>query len=161
MSAEAGVSMPIEDADPRGPAWRLFIETSTRLTTALDDDLRRVSGMSLADYHVLLLLSEAPDQRLRMKELAQRMVFSASRLTYQVDQLCSRGWLRREPVPEDRRGNYAILTDAGREAFAAAARDHILLVHALFHDALSADDGRRLAQLMRRLAAHLDTKDDS
>ncbi|GAA3965072.1 MarR family winged helix-turn-helix transcriptional regulator [Gordonia caeni] len=149
------MSLEIEDVDPRGRAWRLFIETSARLSTAIDDQLRRDAGMALADYHVLLLLSEAPGHRLRMKEIAERMVFSQSRLTYQVDTLCKRGWLRREPVPEDRRGSYAILTDEGRGAFAAAARGHRELVDRLFYDALTPDDGRELAGLMARLADRL------
>ncbi|MEZ5210714.1 MULTISPECIES: MarR family winged helix-turn-helix transcriptional regulator [unclassified Gordonia (in: high G+C Gram-positive bacteria)] len=151
--------LPIDDADPRGVAWRLFIETSARLTTALDEQLRRDAHLTLADFHVMLLLSEAPDGRLRMKEVAERMVFSPSRLTYQVDQLCKRGWLCRERAAEDRRGSYAVLTDDGHEVFATAARDHAALVHRLFHDALSPADGGELATLMRRLADHLDRQD--
>lgn len=147
--------------DPRVAAWRLFIETSAHLSTVIDEDLRRESGMSLSDYHVLLLLTEAPDRRLRMKEIAQRMVFSASRLTYQIDQLCKRGWLRREPVPDDRRGSYAILTAAGAEAFAAAAARHHEVVAHLFYDVLSPADGEQLAALMRRLADRLDEAKES
>lgn len=148
--------LPLDDVDARGAAWRLFIETSARLTTELDEQLRRDAQLTLADFHVLLLLSEAPGRRLRMKEIAQRMVFSPSRLTYQVDQLCKRGWLRREQAAEDRRGSYAILTDEGRAAFAAAGRGHGALVHRLFYDAFSPADGGELATLMRRLADHLD-----
>ena len=150
------MSLRIDDADPRGRAWRLFIETSARLTTAIDEQLREQSAMSLSDYHVLLLLSEAPDQRLRMKEIAQRMVFTASRLTYQVDTLCKRGWVRRERVPQDGRGSYAILTDEGRAAFATAARGHRKVVDDLFFQALSPTDGQQLVHLMSQLAARLD-----
>lgn len=155
------MSLEIDDVDPRGRAWRLFIETSAGLSTAIDDQLRRDADMTLADYHVLLLLHEADGHRLRMKQIAEQMVFSASRLTYQVDGLCKRGWLRREPVPEDRRGSYAILTDDGRAAFAAAAHDHRELVSRLFYDALTPDDGHELAALMSRLADHLqEDRDD-
>ena len=150
------MSLTIDDADPRSQAWRLFIETSARLTTAIDEQLRSESEMTLSDFHVMLILSEAPDQRLRMKEIAQRMVFTASRLTYQVDTLCKRGWLRREKVPQDGRGSYAILTAEGRAVFEAAARGHRDLVNHLFFTPLSRSDGQELVDIMTRLAEPLD-----
>ncbi|GAC81335.1 MULTISPECIES: MarR family winged helix-turn-helix transcriptional regulator [Gordonia] len=140
-------------------AWRLFIENSARLQTELDERLRASDDMTLSDYHVLLLLSEAPESRLRMRDLSQRMVFSASRLSYQVRVLADRGWLCREPVPGDRRGSYACLTDAGVAAFTAAARRHSADVDELFHSALSDDDEAALARVMR-LVADASTKDD-
>ena len=146
--------------DPRETAWRRFIETSTRLSTTVDEQLRADSQMTLADYHLLLLLREAPGHRLRMKELSDRMVFSASRLTYQVDVLVRRGWLCREPVPGDRRGSYAVLTGDGLAAFTAAAEVHLRHVERLFVDAFSDDDGRRLAALLDRLDRHLDQQCD-
>lgn len=140
----------------KADAWRLFIETSTRMSVAADDQLRADAQLSLADYHVLLLLLEAPDRRLRMKEIAQKMVFSPSRLTYQVDRLCRRGWLRREPVPGDRRGSYAIATDEGAAAFRAAAVGHVALVRNTFYDALTDDEATTLARIMTRVSASLD-----
>ncbi|MFT4086731.1 MAG: MarR family transcriptional regulator [Gordonia sp. (in: high G+C Gram-positive bacteria)] len=151
----------ITDDDPRPDAWRRFIETSARVSTAIDDELRADADMSLSDYHVLLLLSEAPEHRLRMKELSQRMVFSASRLTYQVDVMCRRGWLRRERAAEDRRGSYACLTDDGAAAFRAAFDGHFQQVRRVFFDALTPDDGRSLATVMRTLADHLDHLEDA
>ncbi|MBM7369022.1 MarR family winged helix-turn-helix transcriptional regulator [Gordonia hydrophobica] len=138
-------------------AWRLFIENSARIQTELDRRLR-ADGLCLADYHVLLLLHEAPDRRLRMNELSRAMVFSASRLSYQVATLCKRGWLRRENVAEDRRGSYAALTDAGAAAFESAARTHGDDVDELFFGAVSDDDAATLAQAMRALADHLDRR---
>ena len=73
--------------DPRWAAWQPFIETSAQIQTLLDEDLRRRHGIALADYQVLLLLSHAPQNRLRMGEIADAMVFSASRLSYQIDKL--------------------------------------------------------------------------
>ncbi|MFM9378492.1 MarR family winged helix-turn-helix transcriptional regulator [Gordonia sp. VNK21] len=146
-------------ADPREEAWRRFIETSTRLSTAVDEQLRCDAGMSLADYHVLLLLTEAPQHRLRMKELSERMVFSASRLTYQIDVLCRRGWVRRERAAADRRGSFAVLTDEGASAFADAAVGHLAQVQRLFIEAFTAQEGRTLTGLLARLDAHLDQKE--
>ena len=143
-------------ADPVTDAWRPFIETSARLQTLLDDDLRRHCGMSLSDYHILLILHECPDGRARMRELSHRMVFSTSRLSYQIDVMVRRGWLSRAAVPEDRRGSYAVLTDDGRAAFTAAAHDHGTAVRRLYTPALTAEDGAALGDLMRTLATHLD-----
>ncbi|WP_132994071.1 MarR family winged helix-turn-helix transcriptional regulator [Gordonia zhaorongruii] len=144
---------------PTERAWRLFIENSARVQTLLDERLRAGDpAMSLTDYHVLLLLAEAPDHRLRMNELSRRMVFSASRLTYQVRTLCERGWLCREPVPGDRRGSYAALTASGLTAFGSAARRHRDDVEEVFYSALSPDDGPALETVMRRLSTHLGTR---
>ncbi|MCF8611548.1 MarR family transcriptional regulator [Gordonia sp. HY285] len=143
-------------ADRRPAAWRLFIESSVRVQTAVDERLRASDGMTLSDYHVLLLLSEAPGHRMRMRSLADRMVFSASRLTYQIGALVKRGWVCREPVPEDGRGAFACLTAAGFDAFTAAARRHGLDVDELFFAGLTPDDGSALEAVLTRLAAHLD-----
>ncbi|AZG45069.1 MarR family winged helix-turn-helix transcriptional regulator [Gordonia insulae] len=141
--------------DPRRDAWQVFIETSARLQTVLDDDLRASAGMSLADYQVLMLLHDAPGRRLRMRELSERLVFSTSRLSYQIDTLVRRDWLCRERADEDRRGSYAVLTPGGTDAFRAAARDHARCVSALFVDALTEEDGMALSDIMSRLSDHL------
>ncbi|GAC68533.1 MarR family winged helix-turn-helix transcriptional regulator [Gordonia soli] len=146
--------------DPRRGAWQVFIETSARLQTVLDDDLKASAGMSLADYQVLMLLHDAPNRRLRMRELSDRLVFSTSRLSYQIDTLVRRGWLCRERADEDRRGSYAVLTDEGATVFRSAVRDHGRCVRALFTDALTDDDGRALLDIMTRLSAHLTTMED-
>ncbi|WP_270486032.1 MarR family winged helix-turn-helix transcriptional regulator [Gordonia jacobaea] len=145
-------------AASKAQAWRLFIETSARLQTTLDDELRAHCRMSLADYHVLLILHESPGGRARMRDLSHRMVFSTSRLSYQVDAMVRRGWLRREAAPEDKRGSYAVLTDDGRSAFAAAARDHGAAVERLFTSGLSDVQASELADLMAALTEHLDAE---
>lgn len=141
--------------DPRRAAWQVFIETSARLQTMLDDDLKAGAGMSLADYQVLMLLHDAPDRRLRMRDLSDRLVFSTSRLSYQIDTLVRRDWLCRERADEDRRGSYAVLTAAGASAFRTAARDHARCVDELFVDAISDADGRALLDIMTRLSDRL------
>lgn len=136
-------------------AWRLFIENSARIQTELDRRLRP-DGLCLSDYQVLLLLYDAPNRRLRMNELSHSMVFSASRLSYQVAALCKRGWVRRESAPEDRRGSYAVLTAEGVAAFEPVARKHRADVDELFFSAVSDDDASALAGTMRALADHLE-----
>src|ERR1700712_2369115 len=92
-------------------AWRTFIETSWALHTYLEDELRASTGLSMNDYHVMVVLSEAPDRRLRMGELAARLVFSPSRITYQISSMVKRGLVRKQACPDDRRGQEAVLTD--------------------------------------------------
>lgn len=142
-------------------AWQPFIETSSRLQTLIDEDLRASGGMSLMEYHLLLLLINAPQGRIRMRDLAKQMIFSSARLSYQIDVLTRRGWVCRKPVEEDRRGSYAAITDEGREAFHAAVEPHIRSVDRLFLEALGPEDGRHLAAVMHRLAAHLDRVEGS
>lgn len=143
------VSVSVES----GVAWRAFIETSARLHTDLDDELRRDAGLTLADYSILVQLSEADGQRLRMRDLAARMAFSSSRLSYQIDSMVKRGWLTRERVSSDRRGSYAALTPLGRSAFRKAAVGHLACVQRMFFDRIDDDDAADLLRIMTKLSA--------
>lgn len=156
-SSASAPGLPIDEVvDPRWAVWRPFIETSVHLQTVLDDELRATSHMSLADYHVMLLLADADGHRMRMNELGRSMVFSSSRLSYQIDVLVKKGWVCREPVPTDRRGSYAVLLPAGLRALADAGKIHMRSVKRLFVDALDADDGRALAVALRGIATALE-----
>ncbi|MFF5078938.1 MarR family winged helix-turn-helix transcriptional regulator [Actinoplanes sp. NPDC000266] len=121
-------------------AWRTFIESSWALHTHLEDELRADTGLSMNDYHVLVVLSEAPEHRLRMGELAGRLVFSPSRITYQISSMVKRGLVRKQPCPEDGRGQEAVLTDEGLAALEAAAPMHLVTVRDSFIDRLDPDE---------------------
>jgi DNA-binding MarR family transcriptional regulator len=136
-------------------AWRAVIEGSQRLLTQLEDDLRETSELSFADYHVLVLLSEAPRQRLRMGELANKLIFSPSRLTYHVGTMEKRGLVARQPCPEDRRGSEAVLTDAGLRALREAAPHHLRSVRQHFVDALDDTELSELNKIFTRLGERL------
>jgi DNA-binding MarR family transcriptional regulator len=136
-------------------AWRTYIDSSLSLETRLDEDLRATCGLSLIDYHVLVLLSEAPQRRLRMRELADRLVFSRSRVTYQVDSMSKRGLVVREPAPDDARGFRAVLTATGLETLLGAAPKHAASVRALFLDLLDDRDVADLTRMFTKLRAHL------
>ena len=121
-------------------AWRTFIESSWALHTHLEDELRAQTGLSMNDYHVLVTLSEAPEHRLRMGELAGKLVFSPSRITYQISSMVKRGLVLKQPCPEDGRGQEAVLTDEGLHALESAAPLHLITVRDSFIDRLDPDE---------------------
>lgn len=129
---------PLTDDEQR--AWRTFIESSWALHTHLEDELRAQTGLSMNDYHVLVVLSEAPERRLRMGELAGRLVFSPSRITYQINSMVKRGLVRKQPCPEDGRGQEAVLTDEGMTALVNAAPLHLVTVRDRFIDRLDPEE---------------------
>jgi DNA-binding MarR family transcriptional regulator len=135
--------------------WRAYIESSWALQTRLEDDLRAATGLSMADYHVLVVLSEASGRRLRMGELASRMVFSPSRVTYQITSMIKRGLVRKQSCPADGRGQEAVLTDAGMAALVAAAPLHLATVRDSFIDDLDDTEIAVLAEVFSRLGARL------
>ncbi|MFF5053134.1 MarR family winged helix-turn-helix transcriptional regulator [Micromonospora sp. NPDC000663] len=139
----------------REAAWRAYIEASQRLYTQLEEDLRVDSGLSFADYHVLVVLSEAPGQRLRMGELASRLIFSPSRLTYQITSMQRRGLVSKEPCPDDRRGNEAVLTAAGLLTLSEAAPHHLASVRTHLMDDLDDDEVACLTRVFGRLGDRL------
>ncbi len=135
--------------------WRAYIESSWALQTRLEDELRAQTGLSMPDYHVLVVLSEAPGRRLRMGELAGRMVFSPSRATYQVSSMVKRGLVRKQSCAEDGRGQEAVLTEAGLAALVEAAPLHLTTVRDSFVDKLDDTEIDVLTRVFGRLGGHL------
>jgi DNA-binding MarR family transcriptional regulator len=143
------VAEPLSDSEQRG--WRAFVESSWALHTRLEDELRASTGLSMSDYHVMVVLSEAPQHRLRMGELANRLVFSPSRITYQITSMVRRGLVRKESCPVDGRGQEAVLTDAGMAALVAAAPLHLTTVRKSFIDHLDADELAVIARVFTKI----------
>lgn len=135
-------------------AWQVYFETTAQLTARIEERLK-AHGCTLMDYQVLMLLYNAPDRRMRMGELAHRMVFSPSRLSYQIGVLGKRGWVERRRVECDGRGWEAVLTAEGLRAFRELRPAHARDVQELFFSALQGDDAARLADLMRRVSGLL------
>jgi len=129
-------------------AWRSLLSAHARLLAGLDDDLQASSGMSVADYAVLVHLSEAEDGAMRMSELADALLLSPSGLTRRLDGLVSSGLVERAKCPTDRRGAYAVLTDAGRQRMAQVAPEHVQQVRRRFVDRLDRDQLEALADAL-------------
>ena len=136
-------------------AWRAFVESSWALHNRLEDDLRAATGLSMADYHVMVVLSEAPGHRLRMGELAGRLVFSPSRCTYQITTMVKRGLVRKQSCSDDGRGQEAVLTAAGLAALTAAAPLHLATVRETFIDDLDEAELAAITRVFGRLGPRL------
>jgi DNA-binding MarR family transcriptional regulator len=139
----------LDDEEQR--AWRSFLRAAAAIDEALDRQLQRDAGMPHAYYQVLAMLSEAPDRTLRMSQLAELTLSSASRLSHAVSRLEERGWVRREKHPTDRRGALAVLTDAGWEALRAAAPGHVEAVRRVLFDRLEPGQVAQLGAISDRL----------
>lgn len=105
--------------------WRAFLRAHARLVRRLESDLLERHNLPLPWYDVLVRLLEADDRRLRMTELAERVMLSPSGLTRLVDRLVQEGLVRREHAERDGRGFYAVLTDAGYDRLRAASGTHL------------------------------------
>lgn len=94
-------------------AWRAFIAAQRVINSKIEQQLQRDSGMPHTYFEILVRLSEAPGGRLRMSELAVSTLGSRSRLSHAVDRLEKNGWVCRQDVESDRRGQEAVLTEKG------------------------------------------------
>ncbi|MGQ4598718.1 MarR family transcriptional regulator [Nocardia sp. R6R-6] len=118
-------------------AWRAYMDGHQRLMAALNRQLQHDSDLTIAEYRILVLLSEAPDCSLRMSELADGVLSSRSKLTHQIRRLEEQRMVRRNTCLEDGRGVVAELTDEGMRRLAAAAPGHVEAVHRHFIDLLA------------------------
>ena len=135
-------------------AWRRYIIASRRLLEALDYDLDH-HELSMADYEVLAQLSDAPDRKMRMSELADVAMLSRSRLSHRIKVMEKAGWVKREACPDDKRGYFAVMTAKGWKAIVAAAPDHVHSVRELFIDHLTKEDQKALAEIFERIRTSL------
>jgi DNA-binding MarR family transcriptional regulator len=138
-------------------AWRALIRTTTGLLATLDNELQAAHGLSLGDYEVLVHLSEAPDRALRMTDLAASLHLSPSGITRRIDGLVRDGLVERHRCPTDRRGSYAVLSEAGMARLVECAPTHVQGVRAHFIDRLSE---RQLTNLATALT-HVEIDDDA
>ena len=134
-------------------AWRSSLSAVQLLNAAVEAQLQRRSGLSHADYEILVRLSEEPEPALRMSELADRTLFSRSRLSHAVGRLEKSGLVRREPYPDDRRGLCAVLTDRGFQTLAAAAPGHVETVRHVLFDQLTPQQVEQLNAIAQTVIA--------
>jgi DNA-binding MarR family transcriptional regulator len=143
--------------DDEQRTWRAFLEATRRLDEQLDRELQHEAGMPLTYYTILAMLSEAPGRTLRMSELARITWSSRSRLSHAVDRLEEKGWVTRISCPSDKRGAFALLTDAGFAVLEAAAPGHVEGVRRHMFDQLTPDQVETLGTISQKLAQRLGT----
>jgi DNA-binding MarR family transcriptional regulator len=136
--------------DDEVAAWHGLLQTSGRVLRELDQRLQREHGISVGEFDVLITLFNAPDWRLRMAELAQRVSLSPAGLTHLVARLERERLVARATDPEDRRGAYTVLTTKGLNRLNAARPVHNEVIRHLFLSRITADDRRRLAAIWMR-----------
>jgi DNA-binding MarR family transcriptional regulator len=141
-------------------AWRGMLEAHARVTQQLDAQMRAEHGLSVSAYEVLMFLADAPDHRMRMSEIAQRVLLSRSGCTRLVDRLVKLGHVTRSADAADGRGTYAQLTDVGLEKIKAARATHHEGIRRFFLDHLTAVDELALADIWGRFQATRTTRDE-
>jgi DNA-binding MarR family transcriptional regulator len=137
-------------------AWQALTLLLARLPTALEAQLQRDAQLSYVEYYVLAGLSEQPGRTMRISELAGFVDAELSRLSHLITRLQKRGYVRREPDPNDGRYTNAILTDAGYHHLVAAAPGHVATVLELVIDALDDTALSALQDSAERITARID-----
>ncbi|MFF5444506.1 MarR family winged helix-turn-helix transcriptional regulator [Streptomyces sp. NPDC012888] len=140
--------------EPEQRAWRAWRWMFPVVNARINRDLGQDSNLSEADYDVLSMLSESPGGRRRISGLAERMLWSRSRLSHQLTRMEHRGLVRREDVAEDARGAEVVLTEAGTAAILGAAPLHVESVRRHLVDVLSPEQLEALAGIGRTLLSH-------
>jgi DNA-binding MarR family transcriptional regulator len=136
-------------------AWRAYVVGKTLLDSQLNRDLQEEHQLALADYELLVRLSEAPGGQVRMSTLAEQVASSKSRISHQVGRMEKAGLVRRQECPGDRRGVFAVLTNHGQEVLRSAAPTHVRGVRGNLIDLLSEQERLVLAEVFERVMTHL------
>jgi DNA-binding MarR family transcriptional regulator len=161
----ANVDADADRARPEdGPRWLSADEFRAwigyrRMRALLDLQLARQlaadQGLSEPDYDVLTSLADATDRKIRLSEMAERMLWSKSRLSHHVTRMQQRGLVTRQECPSDGRGAFIVLTDQGMETLRAAAPGHVAAVRAHFIDLMTEEQMRVLGDVVETVLEHL------
>jgi DNA-binding MarR family transcriptional regulator len=138
-------------------SWRAYVVGSERLRQRLNTELQDTHNLPLADYEVLVRLSEQDGYRMRMTQLADDVAQSKSRLSHQISRLEQAGLVRRTHCPNDARGVFAELTDNGLQQLRQAAPTHVDGVRDHLIDLISPEERAVLATVFERVQQHLDS----
>jgi DNA-binding MarR family transcriptional regulator len=142
--------------DAEQETWRRYRWMHRELTRRLNRQLIQEAGVSEPEYTILASLSEAPNQKLRVYELRNRLDWEKTRLTHQLTRMTERGLVKRLPSPGEPRGANIALTRAGRELIEAAAPAHVAQVRRLFFDALTPAQLKALDSIADNILTRLD-----
>jgi DNA-binding MarR family transcriptional regulator len=136
--------------------WRNWLRLNRELTATLARDMAAASDLSMADFGVLVELTDVPDGRVRISELAENLGWERSRVSHQLKRMQGRGLVERSECVEDGRGSFVGITAEGRKSIEAAAPGHVNSVRKLVVDHLTEEEYADLGRLTDRLLEALD-----
>lgn len=125
MTASGSLERPVESRDTRLAPWRAFLLAHARVVRRLDEELRTEHDLSIGEYDALLTIAQAPERRIRMRQLADEVILSKSGVTRLIDRLVDDGLVERSACLADARGAEAVLTEHGLARLRAASRTHL------------------------------------
>ncbi|WP_246083835.1 MULTISPECIES: MarR family winged helix-turn-helix transcriptional regulator [Nonomuraea] len=131
--------------------WRMLQRAQVRITRHLEAELLVAHDLPLASYDVLMQLAEAPERRLRMNDLADRVLLSRSGLTRLIDRLQRDGLVAREACADDARGLFAVLTERGEARLAEATPTYLRGIRTQFLDMLGPDEIGEVRSMLAKL----------
>jgi DNA-binding MarR family transcriptional regulator len=137
--------------------WRRWLLLNSRLAATLQREMQDDAGLSNSDFEVLVNLTDNPQGRLRVTDLATQMLWERSRLSHHVTRMERRGMVQRVECAEDGRGAFVAITPEGRTAIEGAAPGHVEAVRRLVFDALRDEDATRLGTIVDQLLDRLDS----
>jgi DNA-binding MarR family transcriptional regulator len=145
-------------AEPRQVAWRLFLTVHALACRRIDDRLLKADCLSFDDYDVLLTVNEAPDETIRMTDLAEAVLLSNSGMSRRVARLEERGLLHRDQCVEDGRVFRVRLTVLGRSALAQTWKVYRVLIEESFASHLTDEEAWQMGVIFQRILDRIGTK---
>jgi DNA-binding MarR family transcriptional regulator len=136
--------------------WRSWLKLNAALAATLQRELHQDAGLSMPDYEVLVHLTDNPEGRVRVTELAGLLQWERSRVSHHIKRMERRGLVERAECSEDGRGAFVVITPQGRAAIEEAAPGHVMAVRRLMIDALSEQEKAALAAVIDKLLARAD-----
>jgi len=147
--------MKINDNDPRLLAWSALVESFWLVIRAIEANIKNRTPLSLEEYDLLLGVSRSRNAKIRLSDLAEVTTLTRSGVTRIVDRLVDRGLVSKEECAEDRRGAFAVLTDAGREAMKETWREYSREILKNFGENFSRAEAEHLQELLERVIGSL------
>lgn len=154
MTLSSPVDRPPEPRDLRLAPWRAFLLAHARVVRRLDEELRAEHDLTIGEYDALVTIAQAPERRIRMRQLADEVILSKSGVTRLIDRLVDDGLVERSACLSDARGAEAVLTEEGLARLRSASRTHLRGIHEHFLAILDADDLRAVERTMSLIAGH-------
>lgn len=136
--------------------WRTWLRVNALITSALHRELQQHSALSLPDFEVLVNLTDAEDDQLRVNELGRRLQWEKSRLSHHLRRMVNRGLVERTECADDARGAFIAVTPAGRAAIEKAAPGHVRAVRHFIFDHMEPGQQERITDFLTATLAKLE-----